>query len=78
MTQMQARVAPATDPTTADDTPRIDLGDVASESSAESIAHENEIVEHIAHEHDFPDQPCAHSVDEQLAGLVDAEVIRSH
>lgn len=56
----------------------VDLSQVASETPAESIAHENEIVEHIAHEHDFPEQPSEHSIDEQLSGLVDPEVIRSH
>lgn len=55
----------------------IDLTAVASESPAESIAHENEIVEHIAHEHDYPEQPSDHPIDEQLGGLIDPAVIRS-
>jgi hypothetical protein len=58
--------------------PLIDLSTVATEPPAESIAHENEIVEHIAHEHDFPDQPSAHPVEEQLLGLVDPTTIRQH
>jgi len=61
----------------------IDLSAVASEPPAESVAQENVIVEHIAHEHiahehDFPEQPCEHPIDEQLQGLIDPEVIRSH
>ena len=54
----------------------IDLSDVASEPSGESIAHENEIVEQIAEEDDFSEQPAEHSVAEQLQGLVDPEEIR--
>mgnify|MGYP000888494245 FL=1 len=57
--------------------PHPDFGAVASESPAESVAHENEVVEHIAHEHDFPDQPSEHPVEEQLAGLVDPAVLRA-
>lgn len=56
----------------------IDLSAVATEPPAESIAHENVIVEHIAHEHDFPEQRSAHPIEEQLQGLIDPEVIRSH
>lgn len=48
----------------------IDLSTVAGEAPAESIAHENEVVEHIAHEHDYPEQPSAHSIEEQLQSLV--------
>lgn len=49
----------------------IDLSRVALESPAESIAHENEVVEHIAHEHDYPERPSDHPIEEQLQGLVD-------
>lgn len=55
----------------------IDLSAVACEPPAESIAQENVIVEHIAHEHDYPEQPCDHPIEEQLQGLVDPEMIRS-
>ena len=48
----------------------IDLSKVALESPAESLAHENEVVEHIAHEHDYPEQPSRHTIDEQLQSLV--------
>lgn len=48
----------------------IDLSAVALESPAESVAHENEVVEHIAHEHDYPEQPSAHPIEEQLQALV--------
>ena len=46
----------------------IDLSRVALEPPAESIAHENEVVEHIAHEHDYPEQPSRHPIEEQLQG----------
>lgn len=59
------------------DRPLIDLSAVAAESPAESIAHENEIVEHIALEHDIPDQPAEPAVAEQLRGLVDPARIRA-
>lgn len=74
MTQLHERpaVEEAVEP------PLIHLGAVAAESPGESIAHENEIVEHIAHEHDYPDQPSAHPVEEQLLGLIDPAVIRRH
>ena len=55
---------------------RIDLHEVAAEDPAESIARENEIVARIAAEDDYPEQPAEHSVREQLAGLVDPDVIR--
>ncbi len=55
----------------------IDLRAVATESPTESIAVENEIVAHIAHEHDYPEQPSAHPIEEQLSGLVAPEIIRS-
>ena len=58
--------------------PHPDFSAVASESPEESVAHENEVVEHIAHEHDFPDRPAEHSVEEQLEGLIDPAVIRAH
>jgi hypothetical protein len=74
MTQLQHR----RDPAASHHSPCIDLGAVAAEPPSESIAHENEIVEHLAHEDDFPDQPAAHPVEEQLAGLIDPVVIRSH
>jgi hypothetical protein len=74
MTQTQHRVLP---PPPADRL-HIDLSAVAGEPPAESIAHENEIVEHIAHEDDFPERPAPHSVEEQLCGLIDPVVIRSH
>lgn len=48
----------------------IDLSAVALETPAESLAHENEVVEHIAHERDYPEQPSAHPIDEQLQSLV--------
>ena len=54
----------------------IDLREVAAEDPAESIARENEIVERIAGDDDYPEQPSEHSVREQLAGLVDPDVIR--
>jgi hypothetical protein len=54
----------------------IDLSEVASEPSSDSIARENEIVEHIAHEDDFPEQTAEHSIDEQLEGLIDPDEIR--
>jgi hypothetical protein len=72
--QRTAPHAPAATP----DTPPIDLARVARETPAESIAHENEIVEHLAHEHDYPDQPAEHSVEEQLTALIDPDVIRRH
>lgn len=56
----------------------IDLAEVAAESPAESIALENEIVEHIAHEDGFPERPAEHSIAEQLQGLVDPDEIRRH
>lgn len=56
----------------------IDLSKVASEPPAESIAHENAIVDHIAHDAAYPEQPCDHPVEEQLQGLVPPEVIRAH
>ena len=54
----------------------VDLSEIAAEPPAESIAHENEIVEELAHDDEFPEHPAEHSVDEQLSGLVDAEEIR--
>ena len=57
--------------------PHPDFSEVATEPPAESLAHESELVEHIAHEHDFPDQPSEHPVDEQLAGVMDPEVLRA-
>jgi hypothetical protein len=54
----------------------IDLTEVASESPAESIAHENEIVEHIAHEDDLPGAPVDLGVEEQLRALIDPAEIR--
>lgn len=62
----------------AGEVPHPDFSAVAQEAPAESVAHENEVVEHIAHEHDYPDQPAPLSVDEQLEGLIDADVIRAH
>lgn len=78
MTQTQQRAGPPAPSDDLDSIPHIDLSAVAAEPPAESIAHENEIVAHLAHEHDFPDQPCAHSVEEQLCGLIDPARIRSH
>lgn len=57
--------------------PHPDFGAVAAEPPAESLAHETELLEHIAHEHDFPDQPSEHPVDEQLEGLLDPAVLRA-
>jgi hypothetical protein len=56
----------------------IDLHEVAEEPPGESIARENEIVEHIAHEDDHPEQPAEQSVEEQLEALVDPDHIRRH
>lgn len=55
----------------------VDLRAVATESPAESIAHENEIVEHIALEDEDPAHPDAAIVD-QLRALIDPEEIRRH
>lgn len=57
--------------------PHPDFSAVAAESPGESVAHETEVVEHLAHEHDFPDQPAEHPVEEQLEGLVDPAVLRA-
>src|SRR5262245_40180858 len=54
----------------------IDLSAVACESPGESIAHENEIVEHIALARDYAERPSKHCIAEQLQGLVDPELIR--
>lgn len=64
-------------PDLTDDVERfVDLRDVASEAPGESIAQENEVVEEIALEDDYVEQPAEHSVAEQLLGLVDPDVIR--
>lgn len=55
----------------------IDLSAVAAEPPAESIAHENEIVEHIALEDEDPEHPDA-GVVEQLQALIDPDEIRRH
>lgn len=78
MTVIHERPTPRPREAASPTAPLIDLSSVATELPAESIAHENEIVEHIAHEHGFADRPAAHSVEEQLAGLVDAAEIRRH
>lgn len=72
MTSLHDRPAAEEIPASAHGTAHlIDLSAVALESPAESIAHENGLVEQIAHEHDYPEQPSAHPIEEQLQGLVD-------
>lgn len=56
----------------------IDLAEVASEPPGESIAHENEIVAHVAHEDDVPGRPGDPAIEEQLQALIDPDEIRRH
>ena len=56
----------------------VDLSALAAESPAESVARENEIVQRLALETDYAERPSRHRIAEQLLGLVDPEVIRSH
>ena len=55
----------------------VDFRDVAAETPGESIAYENEIVEQLARDDQHREQPARQSVQDQLAGLVDAAKIRS-
>jgi hypothetical protein len=54
-----------------DDAAPINFSELAAEDREVAMEEERQIVEHIAHEHDFPDQPAAQSVDEQLEALND-------
>jgi hypothetical protein len=62
---------------TSDEGRVIDLRDVANEPPSESIANENEIVDDLAQEDGFREQPAEHSIEEQLQGLVDPAKIRA-